>query len=39
LMSASRVGVMARRYARPVLWVPKNAGEVPVAQGIDDDPF
>jgi hypothetical protein len=44
LMSATRVGIMARRFARAVLWVPNSSGgggggSVPMAKDIDIDPW
>lgn len=40
LMSASRVGVMALRHAKPVgYYDPAKNGQTPMAKGVDIDPF
>lgn len=41
LMSGTRIGVMARRFARPVLYIPpdRQEGSVPMARDVDIDPF
>lgn len=41
IMSATRVGVMARRFAKPILFVPERYGRssVPMAKDVDIDPW
>lgn len=39
IMSATRVGIMAKRFAKPVFWKPQGAAGVKIAEGLDDDPW
>jgi phage terminase large subunit-like protein len=39
LMSATRVGIMAKRFAKPVFWHPDGSNNVKIAEGVDCDPW
>lgn len=39
LMSATRVAIMAKRYARPILWQRGQAQKATMATGLDFNPF